>query len=123
MTYRRMTHGDVGTFKNDDPEVVKGVQQAIDQYLKDFAFNTEQEGHCIQCGGRLGGILGTFEWGITHGEGRCGPCGWPARGYHRVEVPGNTLTIRLIYQYHPDVVESDPPGRNPLDMDHGEPTP
>jgi len=39
---------------------------------------------CVYCGLPLGGLLfSTFRWGIVHGEGECGDCGFPYRLYHR----------------------------------------
>jgi len=37
---------------------------------------------CLDCGWRLGGLLGTFTWGIIHGQGSCHNCGFPYQYYH-----------------------------------------
>ncbi len=29
---------------------------------------------CPRCDSELGGIFGSFEWGLVHGSGRCGNC-------------------------------------------------
>lgn len=29
---------------------------------------------CPKCGSELGGLFGSFEWGLIHGSGRCGEC-------------------------------------------------
>lgn len=63
---------------------------------------------CIKCGNYLSGFLGTFTWGLCHGEGFCSSCKWPARAYHFIkDRHGEDLaTIRgVILQYHPDEVE------------------
>lgn len=56
------------------------------------------EGKCLYCG-----ETGTFTWGLTHGEGHCYKCGWPARLYHFVKdaAGGEECIVRLL-QYHPD---------------------
>lgn len=63
--------------------------------------------HCLKCESLQEGFLGRFEWAIAHGEGRCGKCGWPARRYHYLTIPGTTKEGRLILilQYHPDFVQ------------------
>ena len=76
-----------------------------------FVFSDGQP--CIQCGKSLRGISafmhgGGFTWGLTHGEGHCAGCGWPATCYHFVkDADGyDVLTLRgVILQYHPDLVE------------------
>jgi hypothetical protein len=32
------------------------------------------ENNCPACGAPLGGLFGSFEWGIRHGEGDCSEC-------------------------------------------------
>lgn len=41
---------------------------------------------CVECGARLGGLLGSFSWGIAYGEGFCSRCGFPYRLYHRFPI-------------------------------------
>lgn len=51
--------------------------------------------------------VGSFEWGLQHGEGHCTKCHWPATLYHFVnDRNGKELvTIRgLLLQYHPDQI-------------------
>jgi hypothetical protein len=89
----------------------------LTEYLKPFAKPqkradaTEGMGfalgysQCLKCGFGLDGMFGTFEWGIVHGEGKCGHCGWPTRMYHYLKLPSGEEG-RLVFplQYHPDFV-------------------
>lgn len=91
-------------------EEAKGhLYRAVNEYLSQFADTENGSGffsaggrRCV-CGSWLGGILGTFQWGITHGEGACTACGHPARAYHRVVVEGwGELNLPLgAVPYHP----------------------
>ncbi|MFH1569121.1 MAG: hypothetical protein ABIL09_14095, partial [Gemmatimonadota bacterium] len=81
-----------------DGEIADADKRAIDEYL--YRFADPAGGKCVSCGEVLGGVLGTFEFGIIHGEGRCGECGWPARAVHR-DV-GIIACFEAILQYHPD---------------------
>jgi hypothetical protein len=50
---------------------------------------------CVDCGRRLGGLLGSFRWGIVNGQGECAECGYPYVYYHRHEVElGETLVLK-----------------------------
>lgn len=99
---------------------------ALDEYFAPFAaipFEGEGENRqvgkieCVKCGtiqnpGLMGLIVGGFEWGLAHGEGRCSKCGWPARAHHWVkDASGETfLTLRgFVVQYHPDFVIASTP--------------
>lgn len=71
-------------------ELEKGLETIakIDGYLSNFAkpIVDEDQTLCFHCGEPLSGALvwaGGFRWGLVHGEGNCGGCGWPARGHHR----------------------------------------
>lgn len=75
-------------------------RDAMAEYFKHFA---KPKGVCIKCGARLGGLLGSFRWGIQHGEGECSQCGYPARGYHRDVGPIEFLP--MVLQYHPNELE------------------
>ena len=92
------------------------IVEAINEYLSIFAKPVKREGggncvmgsyECLNCGEPLGGLLGTFQWGLCHGEGTC-TCGWPCRAYHRPkDNEGEELfngPIQLILQYHPSGV-------------------
>ena len=85
----------------------RDVTERLAAYLSAFL----PPGPCVRCGAVLGGsaenllaaAFGTFTWGIAHGEGTCGRCGYPARGIHRVDLgEGATATFPGILQYHPD---------------------
>lgn len=92
---------------------------ALNEYLSAFAkpIKSDREGGgmvgntlCLKCGETLDGILGTFQWGLAHGEGTCSKCGWPARAYHRPKDNGGeemfNQVLEMILQYHPENVES-----------------
>lgn len=75
------------TFADDTPD---DVREAITAYLKPFEQpNTRPKagmrGEVLcRCGVPLDGILGTFSWGLTHGEGFCSSCHQPVRMFHVV---------------------------------------
>lgn len=83
---------------------------AINEYLSIFEKPAlrEKEGkfsgrtNCCGCGQPLDGFMGTFTWGIAHGEGACSKCGWPARAYHEPkDSDGNIFDrpFQMILQY------------------------
>ena len=84
-----------------------------DSYLQQFA--RMEQGICICCGQCLAALSlrgidlmigGGFEWGLTHGEGRCRYCLYPMRGHHQVDGLG---TIQNLYlPYHPSVLSIAP---------------
>lgn len=60
---------------------------------------------CVQCGSRLDGIIGTFQWGMQHGEGSCAECGYLCRALHRINDEEGKPFAELgftILQYHPE---------------------
>jgi hypothetical protein len=79
------------------------LMSAIDRYFNDFA--VVPDGLCPSCHNRLGGLLGSFSWGICHGEGHCS-CGYPCRAYHRIkDDDGEEIfdgPFQRILPYHPD---------------------
>lgn len=77
--------------------------RAINEYLKKFVRleNSKLGNKCILCGSYLGGLLGTFEWGLAHGEGHCRACGYPARAKHVIKFKLGELAVNQILQYHP----------------------
>lgn len=92
-----------------NPEAAQVATSKLKAYLRHFAIPSAT---CIRCGAEQGGmyasITGTgFQYGLVHGEGTCGTCGYPARTVHKVEGVG-TLS-NLILQYHPLEVEVNPP--------------
>lgn len=87
----------------------------FDKYFADFIdpLSTRIEGdggiagtqRCIQCGSRLDGILGSFGWGLAHGEGNCGECGYPSRVHHKIMDEDGELFVEMRFamlQYHPE---------------------
>jgi len=92
------------------------VVESLNEYLKAFAKpNRVRDGNvlqggfdCIKCGKPTSGVMGTFTWGIAHGEGFCQNCNWPARAYHRPkDKDGEEIfnrPLEFILQYHPDSV-------------------
>lgn len=89
---------------------------AVNKYLSIFAKPVRRKVassilggvDCFRCGVPLDGMLGSFTWGIVHGEGVCGKCGWPCRAYHSpTDEDGDEIfdgAIALVLQYHPDQV-------------------
>src|SRR5262245_59848892 len=74
-------------------------QPILDEYqasyckglVREGGEEVEEFGGCPGCMNQLGGAmiesavgLATFRWGLQHGEGNCGECGWPVTGYHFV---------------------------------------
>jgi hypothetical protein len=95
-------------------DVLKGeldadMRRIFDDYFASFAKPTD-DGSCIKCGlvqgGLMAAIMGGFEYGLAHGEGRCSKCGWPGRANHYFkDKDGKELgSLRIILQYHPDLV-------------------
>lgn len=71
-------------------------------------------GGCVNCGAELGGMFGSFSWGLAWGEGSCS-CGYPGRAHHTVKLPDGTEDVlTAIMQYHPDElkVSEDPSDEN-----------
>lgn len=103
--------GDIGIeiSGEDAPPVVA----AINDYLSRFAapiireVNDVPRYRCLDCDRDLSGLLGTFQWGITNGEGTCSNCGWPCRAHHYPkDAKGDIFNkaLEVILQYHPDHV-------------------
>lgn len=61
---------------------------------------------CICCGARLNGFMGTFEWGMVNGEGKCGRCGYPHRAYHRIYIGDEKVgQLTVILPPHPSQID------------------
>lgn len=94
------TH-DPGPLTEEDEQ---GLVRISEEYFTHFVA-LDRMGRCVCCDEALSSgrdilnFLGTFTWGLAHGEGFCGKCRYPARAYHRVDKLG---TLNLILQYHPD---------------------
>jgi hypothetical protein len=72
----------------------------LDEYLKNF---TEAVGgKCPGCNWSLGGLLGSFTWGIQNGEGFCSECGYPCRANHNIN---GTRMTGVMLPYHPSQLE------------------
>lgn len=81
----------------------------IQRYNKNTHFHGFLEGKhvCLQCGSPLGGMLGSFTWGLCWGEGYCSKCSWPCRAYHVPKDDEGKIFDRpldRILQYHPNNV-------------------
>lgn len=85
-----------GTEEWEETEREKAnVYRALNAYLHHFTLLQLTQktsfftggNHCPNCISPLGGMLGTFTYGIVHGEGRCGRCGYPCRTRHVVTDP------------------------------------
>lgn len=79
----------------------------LDKYLSNFVFDS---GKCPGCGSNLGGLLGTFRWGLAHGEGVCSECGYPCRGHHRID--DEVSLEHFVLAYHPNVLQIKEPNEN-----------
>ena len=95
---------------NASDDVEAETITAMDKYFATFA---EPGTDCPGCGrkvfgvGAVGAFLATFQWGIAHGHGICGECGWPAVVHHFVkdgkgEEVLNLQNFGLVV--HPDYV-------------------
>jgi hypothetical protein len=77
-----------------------GDEQALNDYLGHFLPPSDK---CVSCGavqaGLMGALLGGFVYGLAHGEGACGRCGYPARANHYDFGP--IKSFHGILQYHP----------------------
>lgn len=91
--------------------------RALRRYFRRFAVPATKDAanmitgglKCLKCSSPLDGYLGTFRWGLAHGEGACSMCGWPARAHHRPRGEDGEEVLSLtniILQYHPDEVKS-----------------
>lgn len=100
---------------NLEGEDATRISDAINEYLSAFAKPSLKEkgntftgtANCLKCGTTLNGALGSFTWGIAHGEGNCGNCGWPCRAYHNPQIDGENIfssLLPILLQYHPDYV-------------------
>lgn len=83
------------------------LNDAIARYAAAFAHTDDHT--CPGCGTRLTGLLGSFTWGLVHGEGHCRSCGYPCRAYHRPKDDNGEAifesALQAILPYHPDDLE------------------
>lgn len=88
--------------------------ESINAYLANFVAG----GKCPKCGAKLGGLLGSFTWGLAFGEGHCTggltgtKCGWPCRGVHAINgADGEPIfeqSLPIVLAYHPNAVKLEP---------------
>lgn len=117
-TKKEVAHLDWRTFMEAKPDIDPEVVAALDKYfphfvaveVKDMPDGKKEFGvqKCIGCDKDLTGFFGTWRWGIAHGVGQCGSCGWPSHGHHFIkdEKGEEVVTLRnFILQVHPDFVE------------------
>lgn len=68
---------------DDDPD--PGDIEALAEYLDVFEKPIRTDGKLVcACGAWLSGFLGSFVWGLVHGEGTCGRCDRYIRFFHRL---------------------------------------
>lgn len=84
---------DAGDRPSMEAEAAK-LLAAMNAYLARFAAGFD----CPGCKNKLGGLLGTFTYGLAHGEGYCSHCSYPCRANH---YPEDDLRFVLIMPYHP----------------------
>ncbi len=78
-------------------QTIADVTAEINQYLQSFTIGP----NCPGCGEQLGGLFGTFQWGIRAGEGSCSYCRYPARAHHATK---SLSDLNTILPYHPDLL-------------------
>ena len=110
----------------DAPPLVAALNKYLEQFAKPIRHDEKKSNflvgdlECLNCGRVLNGALGTFQWGLCHGEGTCSNCGWPCRLYHSPKDDEGAIfegTLERMLQYHPNCVskqESDTDGLDQL---------
>lgn len=101
--------GERVALENYRNEIIKYVNEYLKVFLAPIE-KLDEKGQllhieCVNCGEALGGLFGTFTWGLAHGEGYCSNCGYPARAKHFLEHEGWKFTMNRILQYHPSVLK------------------
>ena len=98
---RACTPADIGVDFTDDAPAA--LRYAVGTYFAAFEqpIRTRHGEILCSCGAFVTNIMASFRWGLTHGEGFCGECGRPARGYHYVpdENKQECLTVRFVLFY------------------------
>lgn len=116
---KEITRLDWRSFMKASDEMSQKDIAVLDRYFSQFAAleikdNELQSQKCISCSEPLTGFQaillgrGGFEWGLTHGQGHCAGCKWPAFGHHYIkdEEGNDIVTLRnFILQVHPDFVK------------------
>lgn len=95
------------------PDSEKTIE-LVNAYLHSFVGD---EGKCPKCDSPLRNTMGSFYWGLVHGEAHCSGsmsnerCGWPCRAIHDIkDADGQSLFNRplfLILPYHPEYVRNE----------------
>ncbi len=111
-TTRVCTAADIG-LELTGPDAAPYIA-AMNKYLAKFANPiTRDHGEenwvtgtclCLNCMCALDGVLGTFQWGLASGEGKCVECGWPCRAHHYPKIDGENIfdgVLQMILQYRP----------------------
>ncbi len=94
-------------FEMTEGELTEEDKQHLNEYLSGFVVLKEHR--CVKCDKKLIGtlvdqLLGTtFKWGLVHGHGICGACGWPAVYYH-FPKGGPLERFVCMLQVHPKYV-------------------
>ena len=101
---RKLPHCCARDIASPTSEKGEGIMVALDAYLVKFLAPSKT---CIRCASTLGGVLGSFDWGLAHGLGSCTTCGWPIRVYHHIPFEGDNLKLTMMLMYHPDEVLED----------------
>lgn len=103
------TCASIGIIPKPDADPIEVAKQValVNEYLKAF-LPPSDEGRCVRCdteqGGLVADLTGTgFQFGMVHGEGECGTCGYPGRAVHKIDGIGTISGF--ILQYHPSVLE------------------
>jgi hypothetical protein len=106
--------GITATLTDDATDQDRETLADLEAYFRRFAMPESGEpasfgGHkCLKCDEPLTGFLGSFTWGLVHGEGFCRKCKWPGRAHHFIkDRHGEELASLqfVVLQYHPDEVE------------------
>lgn len=113
-TPEHCTLADMATMKGEPPTptFITDCENYFHQFVKPVREAKDQSPICFHCGEHLTGVMamlgrGGFEWGITHGEGHCAGCKWPARAHHFAKnaMGEDLFTLRnFVLSYHPDFV-------------------
>ena len=79
---------------------VAAVVKYLNEYLEAFTPGDK----CPLCDATIGGLLGSFMWGMANGKGFCSNCNYPVRAYH--ETKDGTTFERLL-AVHPSLLEEE----------------
>jgi hypothetical protein len=85
----------------------------IENYFAGFCPISTEENigfPCPACGVYLGGLFGSFKYGIQHGWGFCGTCLWPCVMHHYLKDEDGSQLLSLtnfLLALHPSKVDID----------------